>query len=54
MKSHINSLKQKHAKLENSIKNANDNYHDDAIVNKLKKEKLLLKEKISKLEAISN
>ncbi len=50
MKSHINSLKQKHSQLEISIKSANDNHLDDITINTLKKQKLLLKEKISRLE----
>ena len=50
MKSHIKSLKQKHSQLEISIKSANDNHLDDITVNSLKKQKLLLKEKISRLE----
>jgi hypothetical protein len=50
MKSHINTLKQKHAKLEISIKSSNDNHADDSTINTLKKQKLLLKEKISRLE----
>lgn len=50
MKSHINTLKQKHTQLENSIKSANDNHLDDITINTLKKQKLLLKEKINRLE----
>ncbi len=50
MKSHINTLKQKHTQLENSIKSANDNHLDDITINALKKQKLLLKEKINRLE----
>lgn len=50
MKSHIKSLKQKHSQLEISIKSANDNHFDNITVNALKKQKLLLKEKISRLE----
>ena len=50
MKSHINTLKQKHTQLEISIKSANDNHLDDITINTLKKQKLLLKERISKLE----
>lgn len=50
MKSHIKSLKQKHSQLEISIKSANDNHLDNITVNALKKQKLLLKEKISRLE----
>lgn len=50
MKSHINTLKQKHSQLEISIKSANDNHLDDITINTLKKQKLLLKEKISRLE----
>lgn len=52
MKSHIDSLKQKHNKLEKTIKSANDNHLKDLTINKLKKQKLLLKEKITKLEQI--
>jgi|TARA_B110000503_G_scaffold141911_1_gene236974 hypothetical protein len=50
MKSHIDSLKQKHKQLERDIKSANDNQSTDITINKLKKQKLLLKEKITKLE----
>lgn len=50
MKSHIKTLKQKHSQLEISIKSANDNHLDNITVNSLKKQKLLLKEKISRLE----
>lgn len=53
MKSHINTLKQKHTQLEISIKSANDNHLDDLTINALKKQKLLLKEKISKLEKLN-
>ncbi|MDP4709445.1 MAG: DUF465 domain-containing protein [Rickettsiaceae bacterium] len=52
MKSHIDSLKQKHTELERSIKSANDNHLPDTTINKLKKQKLLLKEKITKLEKL--
>jgi hypothetical protein len=50
MKSHINTLKQKHTQLDLSIKSANDNHLSDITINTLKKQKLLLKEKILKLE----
>jgi len=50
MKSHIKSLKQKHLQLEISIKSANDEHLDNTTINALKKQKLLLKEKISRLE----
>ena len=50
MKSHINSLKQKHSQLEIFIKSANDNHLDNITISALKKQKLLLKEKISRLE----
>jgi hypothetical protein len=50
MKSHINTLKQKHTQLDISIKSANDNHLGDITINALKKQKLLLKEKILKLE----
>lgn len=50
MKSHINSLKQKHSEIEQAIKSANDNYTEEFTINKLKKQKLLLKEKIAELE----
>ena len=52
MKSHINSLKQKHTQLEKNIKSANDNHLGNLTINKLKKQKLLLKEKITKLERL--
>ncbi len=50
MKSHIDSLKQKHSELEKRIKSANDNHVQDYNITELKKQKLLLKEKIIKLE----
>ena len=50
MKSHIDSLKQKHSELEKRIKSANDNHAQDYNITELKKQKLLLKEKIIKLE----
>ena len=50
MKSHIKSLKQKHSQLEISIKSTNDNHLDNITANDLKKQRLLLKEKISRLE----
>lgn len=50
MKSHIDSLKQKHSELEKRIKSANDNHSQDYNITELKKQKLLLKEKIIKLE----
>jgi len=50
MKSHVNSLKQKHLEIEKNIKLANDNHSPDITINKLKKQKLLLKERITKLE----
>jgi len=52
MKSHIDSLKQKHIQLEKTIKSANDNHLEDTTINTLKKQKLLLKEKITKLEQL--
>jgi hypothetical protein len=54
MKSHINNLKQKHAKLKMSIKSANDHHFNGLEINALKKEKLLIKEKICKLEQSLN
>lgn len=50
MKSHINSLKQKHSQLEKTIRVSNDNHIRDLTINKLKKQKLLLKEEITRLE----
>ena len=50
MKSHINALKQKHTQLEDSIKSSNDNHLGEITINALKKQKLLLKEKILRLE----
>ena len=52
MKSHIDSLKQKHNKLKKTIKSTNDNHLENLTINKLKKQKLLLKEKITKLEQL--
>ena len=42
MKSHIDSLKQKHSELEKRIKSANDNHVQDYNITELKKQKLLL------------
>ena len=52
MKSHIDSLKQKHSKLEQSIKFATNHHLDETTVSNLKKQKLLLKEEITKLENV--
>ncbi|MDA9163512.1 DUF465 domain-containing protein [Rickettsiaceae bacterium] len=54
MKSHINSLKEKHNQIEKNIKIANDNHSPDITINHLKKQKLLLKEKITFLEHASS
>ncbi len=48
--SHIQALKYKHSKLEEAIKIANDNFQEEIFIKRLKKKKLLLKEKIVQLE----
>ncbi len=52
MQSHINALKQKHLQLKQKIKTSN-NYTQNNIIGLLKKQKLLLKEEIMKLESNS-
>lgn len=47
---YLKALKQKHIELKKVIKIANDNFQDEAKVKKLKKQKLLLKEKIADIE----
>lgn len=52
MQPYIDSLKQKHIQLEKNIKHASESRLKDFSVNIMKKQKLLLKEKITKLEQI--
>lgn len=49
MQSHIDALKQKHLQLKQKIKSFN-NYTQNDTISFLKKQKLLLKETITKLE----
>lgn len=48
---HLLTLKQKHDNLERSIKIANSQYQDELTIKTLKKQKLLLKDKILKIES---
>jgi hypothetical protein len=50
IESHIQTLKQKHLELKNSIKNVNDNLTNEQAVKNLKKQKLIIKERIIQLE----
>lgn len=49
MESHINALKQKHFKIQQTIKSAG-RYPENHTINQLKKQKLLIKDEITKLE----
>ena len=49
---HLRALKQKHVELKRVIKTANDNFHNEVTIKKLKKQKLLLKEKIVDIEEV--
>lgn len=49
MQSHIDALKQKHLQLKQKIRSSN-NYTQNDTISLLKKQKLLLKEEIMKLE----
>lgn len=48
--SHYNSLKEKHAKLDNEITQNYNSYSDDIEINKLKSEKLYIKEQMYNIE----
>ncbi len=49
---HVQSLQQKHHNLKQTIKNATSTFQDDTEIKTLKKQKLLLKEKIQQLRVI--
>ena len=49
---HFQNLQQKHYNLDETIKTATSTFQDDTEIKALKKQKLLLKEKIQRLQAI--
>lgn len=53
LNNHLESLKQKHLKLDSMLKQATLKFDNDYEVAQIKKQKLLLKEKIHHLEAES-
>jgi hypothetical protein len=53
LNNHLESLKQKHLKLDSMLKQASLKFDNDYEVMQIKKQKLLLKEKIHHLEAES-
>jgi hypothetical protein len=49
---HFQNLQQKHHNLDETIKTATSTFQDDTEIKTLKKQKLLLKEKIQRFQAI--
>jgi hypothetical protein len=51
LQSHLNSLRERHQKLEGQIRDANSHYSDDTLVHSLKRQKLACKEEIDRIAA---